>query len=141
MRLGIEKDPESLGYARDDTKNGERTDLLRFQPRIVILDALGVAQNAAQFGIPLGAMRTGRVGLSLSRERLIMQARFRRLASFVMRKLAPDIPLAQWNASIYLAGARHSGRDHQVPTDQRERGCMADSHAAEISNRRAPDKS
>src|SRR5580700_7055957 len=65
--------------------------LLRFQPRIVILDALCVAQNTPQFGISYVAPRICRVGLSLSRQRLIVQARFRRLTSLVMRKLAPDI--------------------------------------------------
>ena len=71
----------------------------------------------------------------------IVQASFRSLASLVMRKLAPDVPLAQRSALVHLTGAWYCGRNHQVPTHQRERGSMADSHAGEISNRRASDKS
>ena len=116
------------------------SDLLRLQPRIVFRHALCVAQNASQFGISYIAPRIGRVVVSLSGQRLIVQPRFRRLTSFVFRELAPDIPLAQWNASVYLAGAGYSRRDHQVPAHQRERCCVADSHAVEISNHGATDQ-
>jgi len=70
-----------------------------------------------------------------------MEASFRSLAPLAMWKLASDVPLAQRSALVHLMGAWYCGRNHQVPTHQRERGSMADSHAGEISNRSASDNS
>ena len=76
-----------------ETGSGKRNGSVRFEPRIVLVDALGVTQDAAQFGISYAALGVGRVVLSFSGQRLIVQAGFRGLASLVMGKLAPDFPL------------------------------------------------
>jgi len=111
-----------------------RNDLVRFEARIVVGDALRVTQDAAQFGISFAAVRVGRVVLSLRGESLIVQAGLRGLASLVMGKLTPDFPLAQWNVLVHFTSAWDCGRDHQVPTHQRECGSVSDSHGGEISN-------
>ena len=93
-----------------------------------------------QVRISFAAPRICRIVLSLRRERLIVQARFRRLASLVMRKAASDRPLAQRDTLIHLTGARYSKRDHQEPAHHYECDSMANCHAGEISNRGATDK-
>ena len=105
----------------------ERTDLLCFEARIILCDALCFTQDAVQFGIS-ATPRVCRIVLSLCGQRLRAQAGFRGLASLVVGKQAPLGPLAQRDALVHLAGARYSGRDHQVPTHQRERGRMTDVH-------------
>ena len=106
----------------------KRNDSVRFEARIVLRDALRVAQDAALFRISFAAARVCGVVLSLRGQGLFAQTGFCGFASLVMRKLAPDFPLAQWGALVHPSGARNCGRNHQVPAHECERGSVAKIH-------------